>query len=160
MRGEIHSPGKERLQNPIPWGKSSCAKKLYLPPPGQNKAEEINQRYVLKRHRNLLKMGISIKQNHLLKLKYSLHISETVFRTVVLISMDTCIAVVLQIYTLKLQDSYLKMAENVLSSSNYRAQAEWYWYKLNLSKAMDERTSLWNRVQKISHDMPNSVVNI
>ena len=84
-------------------------------------------------------MGISIKQNHLLKLKYSLHISETVFHTVVLISIDTCITVVLQIYTLKLQDSYLKTAENVLSSFNYRAQAEWYWYELNLSKAMDEK---------------------
>ena len=54
-------------------------------------------------------MGISIKQNHLLKLKYSLHISETVFGTVVLISIDTCITVVLQIYTLKLRDSYLIM---------------------------------------------------
>ena len=84
-------------------------------------------------------MGISIKQNHLLKLKYSLHISETIFRIVVLINIDTCIAVVLQIYTLKLQDSYLKTAENVLSSSNYKAQAEWYRYELNLSKAMDEK---------------------
>ena len=54
-------------------------------------------------------MGISIKQNHLLKLKYSLHISETVFRIVVLIGIDTCITVVLQIYTLKLRDSYLTM---------------------------------------------------
>ena len=49
-------------------------------------------------------MGISIKQNHLLKLKYSLHISETVFRIGVLISIDTCITAVLQIYTLKLRD--------------------------------------------------------
>ena len=54
-------------------------------------------------------MGISIKQNHLLKLKYSLHISKTVFRIVVLISIDTCITVVLQIYTLKLRESYLLM---------------------------------------------------
>ena len=74
----------------------------------------------------LLKLGISIKQNHLLKLKYSLHMSETVLRVVVLISINTCIAVVCQIYSLKLRDLYLKMAENVLSS-NYRAQAEWYW---------------------------------
>ena len=116
---------------------------------------------MFKRHRNLLKMGISIKQNHLLKLKYSLHISETVFHIVVLISIDTCITVhAFQIYTLKLQDSYLKMAKNVLSSFNYRAQAEWYWYELNLSRQWMKRTSLWNRVQKISHDMPNSVVNI
>ena len=43
-------------------------------------------------------------------LKYSLHISETVFRiVVVLISIDTYITVVLQIYTLKLRDSYLIM---------------------------------------------------
>ena len=56
-------------------------------------------------------MGISIKQNHLLKLKYSLHISETVFRIVVLISIDACITVVLQIYTLKLRDSYLIMLQ-------------------------------------------------
>ena len=97
---------------------------------------------MLKRHRNLLKMGISIKQNHLLKLKYFLHLSETVFR-IVLISIDTCITVVLQIYTLKLQDSYLKMAENVLSSSDYRAQAEWY-----CQRQWMKRTSLWNRVQK------------
>ena len=54
-------------------------------------------------------MGISIKQNHLLKLKYYLHVSETVFRIVVLISIDTCITVVLQIYTLKLLDPYLIM---------------------------------------------------
>ena len=96
---------------------------------------------MLKRHRNLLKMGISIKQNHLLKLKYFLHISETVFYIVVLISIDTCITVhAFQIYTLKLQDSYLKKpAKNVLSSFNYRAQAEWYWYELNLSKEMDEK---------------------
>ena len=106
-------------------------------------------------------MGISIKQNHLLKLKYSLHISETIFHIVVLISIDTCITVVLQIYTLKLQDLYLKTAENVLSSFNCRAQAEWYWYELNVSKAMDEKNfSVELRVQKISHDMPNSVVNI
>ena len=76
---------------------------------------------MLKRHINLLKLGISIKQNHLLKLKYSLHMSETVFRMLVLISINTCITVVLQIYSLKLRDSYLKTAENVLSSSNYRA---------------------------------------
>ena len=82
---------------------------------------------MLKRHITLLKLGISIKQNHLLKLKYSLHMSETVLRMVVLISINTCITVVLQIYSLKLGDSYLKMAENLLSSSNYRAQAEWYW---------------------------------
>ena len=80
---------------------------------------------MLKRHRNVLKMGTSIKQHHLLKPKYSLHISETVFRIVVLISIDTCIAVVLQIYTLKLRDSIFNNAENVLSSSNYRPQAEW-----------------------------------
>ena len=53
--------------------------------------------------------------------------SETVLRIVVLISINTCIIVVLQIYSLKLRDSYLKMDENVPSSSNYRAQAEWYW---------------------------------
>ena len=94
---------------------------------------------MLKRHINLSKLGISIKQNHLLKLKYSLHMSETVLRIVVLISINTCITVVLQIYSLKLRDSYLKMAENVLSSSNYGAQAEWYWQELNLSKAMDEK---------------------
>ena len=64
---------------------------------------------MLKRHRNVLKMGISLKQNHLLKQKYSLHISETVFRIVVLISINTCITVVLQIYTLKPLDSYLMM---------------------------------------------------
>ena len=80
---------------------------------------------MLKRHINLLKLGISIKQNHLLELKYSLHMSETILRIVVLISINTCITV-LQIYSLKLRDSYLKMAENVLSPSNYRAQAEWY----------------------------------
>ena len=57
----------------------------------------------------MLKMGISMKQNHLLKLKYSLHISETIFRIVVLISIDRCITVVPQIYTLKLRDSYLIM---------------------------------------------------
>ena len=40
-------------------------------------------------------MGISIEQNHLLKLKYCLHISETVFHiVVVLISIDPCITVV------------------------------------------------------------------
>ena len=130
LRGQNpHFPGKERLQNPGPWGKNSCVKKLCPPPPppGQNKTEEIDQKYMLKRHITLLKLGISIKQNHLLKLKYSLHMSETVLRMVVLISINTCITVVLQIYSLKLGDSYLKMAENVLSSSNYRAQAEWYW---------------------------------
>ena len=36
-------------------------------------------------------MGIGIKQHHLLRLKYSLHISEAVFRIVVLIRIDTCI---------------------------------------------------------------------
>ena len=95
-----------------------------LSPPVQNKTEEIDQKYMLKRHINLLKLGIGMKQNHLLKVKYSLHMSETVLRIVVLISINTCITVVLQIYSLKLN---LKMAENVLSSSNYRAQAEWYW---------------------------------
>ena len=65
--------------------------------------------------------------------------SETVLHIVVLISMNTCITVVLQIYSLKLRDLYLKMAENVLSSSNCRAQAEWYWQELNLSKVMDEK---------------------
>ena len=121
-----HFPGKERLQNPGPGAKIHL-RKSSAPPAGKNKTEEIDQRYMLKRYINLLKMGIRIKQNHLLKLKYSLHISETVFRIVVLINIDTCITVVLQIYTLKLRDSYLKTAENVLSSSNYRAQAEWYW---------------------------------
>ena len=53
-------------------------------------------------------MGISIKQDHILKLKYSLHISETVFPVVAQISIDTFITV-LQIYTLKLHDSYLIM---------------------------------------------------
>ena len=53
--------------------------------------------------------------------------SEAVFHIVVIISINTCITVVLQIYSLKLRDSYLKTAENVLSSSNYRAQAEWHW---------------------------------
>ena len=53
-------------------------------------------------------MGISIKQNHLLKLKYSLHISETVFRIVVLISIDTCITVVLWNYTSKLRENVEK----------------------------------------------------
>ena len=129
LRGQNpHFPGKERLQNPGPCGKNSCVKKLCPPPPpGQNKTEEIDQKFMLKRHINLLKLGISIKQNHLLKLKYSLHMSETVLHMVVLISINTCITVVLQIYSLKLRDLYLKMAENVLSSSNYRAQAEWYW---------------------------------
>ena len=57
-------------------------------------------------------MGISIKQNHLLKLKYSLHISETVFRILVLISTDTCITVVLQIYTLTLSmPGFQKLAQ-------------------------------------------------
>ena len=126
LRGKNpHFPGKERLQNPGPWGKKLSVKKLC--PPGQNKTEEIDQKYMLKRHINLLKLGISIKQNHLLKLKYYLHMSETVLRIVVLISINTCITVVLQIYSLKLRDSYFKMVENVLSSSNYRAQAEWYW---------------------------------
>ena len=106
-------------------------------------------------------MGISIKQNHLLKLKYSLHISETVFRIVVLISIDTCITVhAFQIYTLKLQDSYLKPTKNVLSSFSYRDQAEWYWYELNLSKAMNEKNFSVEKSTEISHDMPNSVVNI
>ena len=54
-------------------------------------------------------MGISIKQNHLLKLQYSLHISEAVFCIAVLISIDTCITVVLQVHTLKLRDPYLIM---------------------------------------------------
>ena len=54
-----------------------------------------------------MKIGISIKQSHLLKIKYSLHISETAFRIAILISIDTCITVVLQMYTLKLRDSYL-----------------------------------------------------
>ena len=79
-----------------------------LPPPGQNKTEEIDQKYMLKRHINLLKLGISIKQNHLLKLKYSLHMSETVLHIVVLISINTCITVVFQVYSLKLRDLYLK----------------------------------------------------
>ena len=34
--------------------------------------------------------------------------SETVLRIVVLITINTCITVVLQIYSLKLRDSYLK----------------------------------------------------
>ena len=89
-----------------PGAKIHVQKSSKAPPPGQNKTEEIYQRYTLKRHRNVLKMGISIKQNHLLKLKYSLHISETLFR-IVLISIDTCITVVLQMYTLKLRGSYL-----------------------------------------------------
>ena len=129
LRGQSpHFPGKERLQNPGPWGQKFTCEKALPPPPGQNKTEEIDQKYMLKRHINLLKLGISIKQNHLLKLKYSLHMSETVLLIVVLISINTCITVVLQIYSLKLRDLYLKMAENVLaSSSNYRAQAEWYW---------------------------------
>ena len=118
-------PGQRKAAKPRPLGqKFTCEN------PGQNKTEEIeeiNQRYMLKRHINLLKTGISMKQNHLLKLKYSLHMSETIFRIVVLISINTCITVVLQIYSLKLLYSYLKTAENVLSSSNYRAQAEWYW---------------------------------
>ena len=127
LRGQNpHFPGKERLQNPGPWGKNSCVKKLCPPAPRQNKTEEIDQKYMLKRHINLLKLGISIKQNHLLKLKYSLHMCETVYHIVVLVSINRCITVVLQIHSLKLSESYLKMAENVLSSSNYRAQAEWY----------------------------------
>ena len=101
-------------------------------------------------------MRISIKQNHLLKLKYALHISETVHRVVVL---DTCITIVLQIYTLKLRDSYFIMLKMYppppttglkLNSKNYICQRQW----------MMKRTSLRNRVQKISHDMLNSVVNI
>ena len=102
-----------------------CEKALSPVPLWQNKTKQIDQRYMLKGDINLFKSGIIIKQNHLLKLKYSLHMSETVFRIVVLISINTCITVVLQIYSLKLRDSYLKTAENVLSSS-YRAQAEWY----------------------------------
>ena len=109
-----------RGRNPYPLGKKGCktpaaGAKIHVRknskalPPGQNKTEEINERCMLKRHRNVLKMGISIKQNRLLKLKYSLHISKTVFRIVVLISIDTCITVVLQIYTLKLRDSHLIM---------------------------------------------------
>ena len=126
LRGQNpHFPDKERLQNLGPWGKNSRVKKLCPPSPRQNKTEEIDQKYMLKRHINLLKLGISIKQNHLLELKYSLHMSETILHIVVLISINTCINV-LQIYSLKLRDSYLKMAENVLSPSNYRAQAEWY----------------------------------
>ena len=70
-----------------------------------------------------IEMAISIKQNHLLKLKYSLHISETVLRIVVLISMDTCITVVLQIYTLKLRDSMLKMYSPRPTTG--LTQAEW-----------------------------------
>ena len=126
--GEIPtSQAKKGCKTLAPGAKIHVRKSSAPPPPRQNKTEEIDQRYMLKRHINLLKMGISIKQNHLLKLKYSLHMSETVFRIVVLISIYTCITVVLQIYTSKLRDSYLKTAENVLSSSNYRAQAEWYW---------------------------------
>ena len=49
--------------------------------------------------------------------------SETVLCIVVLMSINTCITIVFQIYSLKLRDLYLKMAENVLSS-NYKAQAE------------------------------------
>ena len=106
LRGQNpHFPGKERLQNPGPWGKNSHVKKLCPPPPPrQNKTEEIDKKYMLKRHINLLKLGISIKQNHLLKLKYSLHMSETILLIAVLISINTCITVVLQIYSLKLTD--------------------------------------------------------
>ena len=80
-------------------------------------------------------MGISIKQNHLLKLKYSLHISETVFRKVVLISIDTCITVVLQIYTLKLRDWYLIMLKmySPPPTTGLKLNGK------NLSKAMDEK---------------------
>ena len=104
-----HPRAKKAAKSRLPGEKIHVRKSSKAPPPGQNKTEEINKRYTLKRHRNVLEMGISIKQNHLLKLKYSLHISETVFRIVVLISIDTCITVVLQIYTLKLRDSYLIM---------------------------------------------------
>ena len=98
-------------------------------------------------------MGISIKKNHLLKLKYSLHISETVFRIVVLISIDTWITVVLQIYTLKLRDSSLIMLKmySPPPATGLKLICQRQWMK---------RTSLWNRVQKISHDMLNSMVNI
>ena len=44
---------------------------------------------------------------HLVEAKiFSSHTPETVFRIVILISIDRCITVVLQIYTLKLRDSY------------------------------------------------------
>ena len=81
---KIPLPGQRKAAKPQPLGQTSTCEKALPPPPpsGRNKTEEINQRYTLKRHRNLLKMGISIKQNHLLKLKYSLRLSETVFRIV------------------------------------------------------------------------------
>ena len=86
LRRRNPHPRQKRLQNPGPGAKIHLRKSSKAPPPGQNKTEEINLRYTLKRHRNVLEMGISIKQNHLLKLKYSVHISETVFRIVVLIN--------------------------------------------------------------------------
>ena len=105
-------------------------------------------------------MGLSIKQNHLLKLKYSLHISETVFRIVVLISINTCITVVLQIYALKLQDSYLKTAKMYSPPPTTGLKLNGIGMNQICQRQLIKRTSLWNRVQKISHDMPNSVVNI
>ena len=133
-------PGKNRLPKPAPGAKIHMRKSSKAPPLRQNKTEEINQRYTLKRHKNVLKMGISIKQYHLLKLKYSLHTSETVIRIVVLISIDTCITVVLQIYTLKLRDSYLMRLKmcSPPPSTGLRLNGKNY-----ICQRM-KRTSLWN----------------
>ena len=46
-------------------------------------------------------MGIGVKENNPSNLKYTFDISETVFDIVILLSIHTCITVVLQIYTLK-----------------------------------------------------------
>ena len=51
-------------------------------------------------------MGIGVKENYLSILKYSLDIFETVFDMVIPLSIDTCITVVFQSYTLKVPDSY------------------------------------------------------
>ena len=100
-----HPQAKKGCKTPASGQKFTCKEALKPHPWGRTRLKKLIKD-MLKRHRNVLKMGIGIKQNHLLKLKYSLHIFETVFPIVVLISIDTWITVVLQIYTLKLRDSY------------------------------------------------------
>ena len=87
-------PGKKAAKTRPPGQKFNCEKALKPHPRGRTKVKK----FIKDIRSKGTKMGISIKQNHLLKLKYSLHISETVFHIVVLISIDTCITIVLQNY--------------------------------------------------------------
>ena len=113
LRGEFFEgarsplPRQKKPAKPLPGTKIHVRKSSKAPPQGRTRLKKLIK-YTLKRYKNVLKMGISIKQNHLLQLKYSLHISETVFRIVVLISIDTCITAVLRSYTLKLRENVEK----------------------------------------------------